>query len=377
MRKVFFAGMLFFLFQAAQPPARAQTQAQDALRIDAEDLRIEQRAEGGFHLFVRKKPGMGSVLLVESTRDPTFQEANYAYCAPEWNAVNGDEIRMIDGRPIPRSERIYSLVDSTPEVDIAMGEAFHIYIPDIIIYGNENTRHGEVYVVDGTYINIRSFALPYADYRGAFRDNPFILKVMQTPIEGPPGGTFLNDTREAFGEIAKTGGGDLLYALGPDDLAEKIRGALEKERGRTVDLVLCLDTTSSMKDDIDAVRGALVPMLRGIMSQFRSFRIGMVLYRDYYDEYLTKVIPFTTDFSAFQTQLNSVKTGGGRDIPEAVYEALYEAAIKFEWQSESRLIILAGDAPPHKRQLGMVSKDMVDAEARKRGIKITAIMLPQ
>jgi hypothetical protein len=350
--------------------------AQD-LSITTGDIRIEQRVDGGFHLFIRKKPGIASVLLTESTRDPTFREDSYAYRAAEWNEINGDETRIIDGEPIVREREIWSIIDSGPEDHPELGRAFHLYIPYIIFYGYENTRHGEVYVIDGTYFNIRAFSLPYGDYRGSYRDNPYILRVTQKPLEGPPEGNYMKDTENAFKEIAEEGGGEFVYSSGPADLVEKIKGVLEAEKGRPVDLVLCLDTTSSMKDDIDAVRKALIPMLEDIIREFSSFRIGMVLYKDYYDEYLTRTIPFSSDFSVFQRNLNNIRVGGGRDIPEAVYEALHEAALKFPWAAESRLIVLIGDAPPHPRQRGKVSKEMVSQAVEEKGLKVNAIILPQ
>ena len=347
------------------------------LGLGPEDLRIEQRVDGGFHLFIRARGDIGSVLLTESTRDPQMVNDNYAYRAPQWNVINGDEIRILDGVPIPRESRIYSLIDSTVEADPVFGWAFHIYIPYILNYGYEGGRHGEVYVTDGTYLNIRTFALPYADYRGPFRDNPFEMKVTQEPLPGPPEGNFMKDTIDAFTEIAKSGNGELIYSTGPDDLLERIRYALEKEKGRNLDLVICLDTTGSMRDDIDEVRKGLIPILQELIAQFASFRIGMVLYKDYYDEYLTRVIPFTSDFNAFQRTLNAIRVGGGRDIPEAVYEALYEGATKFPWENESRLMILIGDAPPHPRPRGKITSEMVDAVIAEKDIKVHAIILPQ
>jgi hypothetical protein len=350
--------------------------AQD-LSISTGDIRIEQRVDGGFHLFIRKKPGMGSVLLAESTRDPAFREDSYAYRCAERNEINGDEMRIINGEFIPREQEIWSIIDSSPEDHPELGEAFHLYIPYIIFYGYEDTRHGEVYVIDGTYFNLRSFSLPYGDYRGDYRDNPYILRVTQKPLEGPPEGNYMKDTENAFKEIAESGKGEIVYSSGPADLVEKIQGMLEPEKGKKVDLVLCLDTTNSMKDDIDTVRKALVPMLERIIREFSSFRIGMVLYRDYYDEYLTRTIPFTSDFAVFQRNLNNIQVGGGRDIPEAVYEALYEGAVKFPWDAESRLLILIGDAPPHPRQRGKVSKEMVSQTVEEKGLKVNAIILPQ
>jgi hypothetical protein len=352
----------------------AAAAAQD-LDISTGDLRIEQRVDGGFHLFIRKKPGIASVLLAESTKDPRMREDNYAYRAGQWNAVNGDERRILNGVPLPGNR--WYIIDSTPEPHPELGEAFHLYIPYILYYGYENTRHGEVYVVDGTYFNLRAFNLPYGDYQGPFLDNPYVLRVTQRPLDGKPEDNYMDDTVDAFTEITATGGGDLVYSTGPGDLVDRIKGLLEKEKGRAVDIVLCLDTTSSMRDDIDEVRRALIPMLNSTIAEFSSFRIGMVLYKDYYDEYLTRVISFTNNFSGFQRTLNSIRVGGGRDIPEAVYEALYEGAVKFPWQAESRIMILIGDAPPHPRQRGKISKEMVDSEVGARNIKVNAIILPQ
>ena len=72
------------------------------LMIDKEDVRVEQGLDPGFHLYVRKKVGIGSILLTETTKDPALKEDNYAYRASEYNAVNGDEPRMLNGAFIPK-----------------------------------------------------------------------------------------------------------------------------------------------------------------------------------------------------------------------------------------------------------------------------------
>jgi hypothetical protein len=354
------------------PPAYGQD-----LTIGLEDLRIEQRVDGGFHLFIRKKPDVSSVLLTESTKDPALQEDNYAYRSPEWNPINGDEVRVLDGRPIAKEQRLWSLIDSSPEPHPELGTAFHIYIPYILNFGSENSRHGEIYVVNGTYFNIRAFSLPFADYRGRFKDNPYVLEVTQKPLEGPPEGNYMKDTVEAFTAIAADGRGELVWSTGHEDLVDKIKAILDKEQGKSLDLVLCLDTTDSMQDDSDPVRRRLIPMLEQTIGNYTDFRIGMVLYKDYFEEYLTRVIPFTRDFGVFQRNLNAISVGGGRDIPEAVYEALYEGAVKFPWEGETRLLILVGDAPPHTRQRGRISKAMVDAAVAEQDIKVYTIILPQ
>ena len=378
------------------------------LSIGPNDIRLEHRADEGLHLFIRRKPDIRSVLLVESTRDPSGRADNFAYRAPEWNPINGNEIRILDGAPIPRESRIFSLIDSTPEIHPELGEAFHIFIPWIVTYGFPYTRHGEVNIAEGAYINIRTFNYPYADYRGSFRDNPFTLqavprerpqRVQEPPrvVQEPPRvvqepqivvqeepqetqendeGAFISEAERSFSEIASEGHGEFIQVADPRELVEEINEALKNETGRNVDIVLCVDATGSMGPYINAIREMLIPMMRETVAEFTEFRIGMVLYRDYGDEFLTRVIPFTSDFSVFQRNLNAVYPKGGGDIPEAVYEGLYEAADKFPWAAESRLIILIGDAPPHPQQRGAISKEMVYEMVAEKDIKVTSILLP-
>ena len=367
---IFYKIIIFFcLFLSNIVPVIAQD-----LSLDPKDLRLELRADGGFHLFIRKKAEIGSVLITESSRDPTSRADNYAYRAPEWNPVNGDEIRLLDGVPIPRESGIFSLISSTPVAHPELGAAFHIYIPWLLRYGYENGRHGDVYVTDGTYFNIRTFNYPYGDYRGRYTDNPFVLAALQE-IPKIPDGNFMEEAVESFGEIAREGKGDFVYAPDPPALVENIEKFMKEEAGKSVDIVLCIDTTGSMKPYIDELRKMLIPKMKEIIAEFKDFRIGMVLFKDYYAEYLNKVIQFTRDFSVFQRNLNAIRPRGGGDIPEAVYEALYEGVDKFPWAAESRLLILIGDAPPHPRQRGKISKEMVYKKAGDKEIKINAIIL--
>jgi hypothetical protein len=366
----FFRPALFGIFVLALP---FFLHAQD-LSLSPDDLRIELRPDGGYHLFIRHKPDISSVLITESTRDPQFQAANYAYRTAEWNAVNGNEIRLLDGAPIPPENRIYSLVSSTPEQHPDMGRAYHIYIPHVLYYGYEGGRYGEVNVGDGTYLNIRTFNYAYADYRGAFKDNPFMLQLLQESPPSPSTGVYMKETAAAFTEIA---GLNTLYSRGSGDLAEQIGGILAKEQGKTIDVVICLDTTGSMRRHIEGVRAQLINTLKEIVPHAPSFRIGMVLYKDYREEYVNKLIPFTSDLDVFQRSLNAIKVGGGGDIPEAVFEALHAGATGFSWEAESKIMILVGDSPPHPRPRGKISKESAEGEWASREIKVHAIIMPQ
>ncbi|MBP5483863.1 MAG: hypothetical protein J6X99_06375, partial [Bacteroidales bacterium] len=66
-------------------------------------------------------------------------------------------------------------------------DAFHIYIPETIVYGYEWSRNGEITIGKGTFINIRSFEKPYADYTGDYMDSPFMfdLKIKKRAVIKP------------------------------------------------------------------------------------------------------------------------------------------------------------------------------------------------
>jgi hypothetical protein len=364
-RSVFFFFCVFSL---------ARLSGQD-LSLVPEDFRFEQRADSGFHLFIRKKAAISSVLLTESTRDPSMNADNFAYRALEWNPVNGNEIRLLNGVPIPRESRVFSLIASATEPHPELGEAFHIFVPWVVYYGYEDGRHGEVLMTNGTYINVRTFSFPYADYRGSFADNPFVLQGVQRPAE-EPAVEQIEEVEEAYVEIARKANGDFIYASNPSDLIDIIESLLKREEGKSIDVVICLDTTGSMGKYIDSVRRMLIPMMRRTL--VADWRIGMVLYRDYPpDAYITKIVPFTKDFSSFQRNLNAIVTWGGGDVPEAVYEALYDGADKFPWAAESRLLILVGDAPPHPVQRGDISQEMALEKIAEKGLNLSAILLTQ
>ena len=401
------------------------TPKQQELRISANDIKlIEDKENGGYHLYVKKNAKVNSILLTETTKDPLGKNDSYAYRAKEYNPINGDEIRYLDGKKLESEGAKYSLLDSTVEKTDFFGDAFHIFIPKTVVYGYEWSRHGEVELGKGTFINIRSFEKTYADYSGDYMDNPFMfdLKVFkktvktvrkevkkvekkETPqpvlepevldepeiFEEPEvqAEIILTDNynpvaSEKFSEISK----EMIYSKGPETLIEDIGKILKTfVNAEKLDIVFAIDATGSMKDDIEKLREDLIPEIKRIFSKEKDVRIAVLFYRDYGDTFKYMNLPvkcfdFTRSLKTFKEQLYSIKILGreGGDIPEAVYEAMFAASEFYKWRGDAQKeIILIGDAEPHPvpRGTGKYSKGYVMALAESKNIKIHSILLPQ
>ena len=403
--------------------ASLYTARQQQLRIRADNVRlVPDSKNGGYHLYVKKTQGVNSILLTETTKDPDGKSDSYAYRAKEYNTINGDEIRFLDGKKLESEGARYSLVDSTPEMTEIFGKsgnsdrltaAFHIYIPETIVYGYEWSRHGEITIGRGTFINIRSFEKPYADYTGDYMDSPlmFDFKIKKRAVKKPEpekkkaqapepepvpepevyeeAETVLTDdynpvASERFKEMSD----DIIYSKGPETIIEDIRGLLKNiEDKDNLDLVFAIDATGSMKNDIDKLKTDMQPLLVELFGDSPGTRVGLLFYRDYGDTFKymdlpVKVFPFTSNFTSFSKNLNSVRIYGkeGGDIPEAVYEAMYASCEFYSWRTTAqKKIILIGDAEPHPvpRGSGKYSKDYVMGIAAGRKIKIHSILLPK
>jgi hypothetical protein len=368
--KTFITWLFFFIF-ISNPGISGVD-----LTLVSGDMYVEQRDDGGYHIFVRKKPDIKSILLTESTADPAKRAAVYALRTKRYNSINGDEKRLLDGKYLVLSDGSYSIIDSTPEKNEKFKEAFHLFIPIEVVYGYALTRrHGKLIINDGSFLNLRCFSKPYADYTGNFFDNPFILKITKRVRERSLE-DYHPETVDSFTKIAEKGRGNHYFASTDEELLEKIGEILDKVKGESLDLVLALDTTKSMREEMPGLKKNLIPTIKAHTVQFTTLRIGLVFYKDYKDDYLTKSYPFENNTENIQKTIDSVIVRGGRDDPEAVFEALYTSIDSFLWESPNRVIILVGDAPPHPEPRGDVTEEMVYENADNLSITINTIILP-
>ena len=122
-----------------------------------------------------------------------------------------------------------------------------------------------------------------------------------------------------------------------------------------LDLMLVIDTTGSMGDEIQYLQSEL----SGIIGALRAahpgldLRVGFVFYRDVQDVYVTHTVPFTRDVRSAQGELIQQGAGGGGDYPEALEQALVRAAGQ-DWRTDAvKTMLLVADAPPHDADVAL------------------------
>ena len=153
--------------------------------------------------------------------------------------------------------------------------------------------------------------------------------------------------------------------------------SLPTASGETValDVLFLLDSTGSMDDEIYQLKITIDEVARRIhrLPVDVDVRLGMTLYRDEGDVFLTRTFDLTPDAEAFAQALAEVVANDGGDYPEALDEALADALSKPSWRSPSetvQLIFLVADAPPQVlRQVPVPYTDSM-RNAAGRGIKI-------
>lgn len=362
------------------PGQEPMADSNNVLKLGRGDVRLLPNKDGSFELFVQHLPGRESILITDSTAEPDGLADNYTLRAYDWHPTYGDEERVLNGKVLKRDPPLYFLMDSTPGPIQGFEEGsewFHINLPKAVMFGYPWGREGQFDIGAGTWISIRTFDKPYADYSGPYKDNPFVITTREKPTQPP----VVQERQKPFRDLAQDADGKFYEAKNTQDMLDRIDEILAQNTGYDIDIAIVLDTTISMKEDLREIKKQLVPKIAAFRLQPENRdkiqRIGMVFYRDYPpDKYLTKEIDFTSDPQVFQDSLNTETAAGGYDTPEAVYEGIDAGIHKLAWENDKRILIQIGDAIPHLKPRGKVDGKTVTRDAKKKDISLYPILLP-
>ena len=139
-----------------------------------------------------------------------------------------------------------------------------------------------------------------------------------------------------------------------------------------LDVVFVVDATGSMQWVLDEVRDRIEDIADTIRSLVPIARFGFVAYRDYDDpEFLTRVQPLTYSTSKLKNFIAAIQAKGGGDWEEAVDAGVSDAVDQAGWRlGARRIIIVIGDAPPHKEKMSRVMRT-IESFQHKGGILST------
>lgn len=124
-----------------------------------------------------------------------------------------------------------------------------------------------------------------------------------------------------------------------------------------LDLVLVIDTTESMQFVIDEVKEHATALVRAIQRMVPTSRVGVVVYRDQGDEYVTKWSDLSFKTDKLTSFISTITASGGGDWEEAVLDGVDAAIKELSWRKKSKkIIILIGGSPPHPEDVAPLEK---------------------
>ena len=120
-----------------------------------------------------------------------------------------------------------------------------------------------------------------------------------------------------------------------------------------LDLMLMIDTTGSMWDELEYIQMELENVIKRVREDNADIpvRVSVNFYRDEYDDYIIREFEFTDDIDQVLSDLAAQDADGGGDTPEAVHTALDSAVNEHDWNDNAtKLMFFVLDAPPHSEE---------------------------
>lgn len=148
---------------------------------------------------------------------------------------------------------------------------------------------------------------------------------------------------------------------------------------KELDLMLMIDTTGSMGDELEYIKAELSDLVSRIAGADESFsiRISVNFYRDEGDLYVVKYFDFRSDVNECLELMKDEHADGGGDYPEAVHTALENAVTGHQWREDAvKLCFFVLDAPPHNEsEIQGINKNILDSlrAAAENGVRIIPV----
>lgn len=176
-----------------------------------------------------------------------------------------------------------------------------------------------------------------------------------------------------FRDLARATGGDLHLLVNSRLIAGEIANIIRRHAADGADLLILMDKTGSMSDDLAAVKTGLSQIIRGVRTH-KDVRLAFALYGDKNVDTAVEWFSyqnFEHNYEAAQAFIDTMEVTGGGDWEESVYDGFFEANKTGFWRSgRQRMVILIGDAPPLEKPLSDYTLHDVIREATATGTRM-------
>ena len=263
---------------------------------------------------------------------------------------------------------------------------------DLFAQGAEGSDHGKFYNYtdeDGSWgfnsrnritVSVTSGSSAVAGATVTARDDSG--KAVFAAVTNASGVAYLF-TDAASGTVSVTSGdgvAEVAFTLESRELSVDL--ATSAEKPNVVEIMLVVDVTGSMGDEIRYLKAELADVINRISDSDENtvISLSLLFYRDNgdakkFDYYDFQNVTSEQGMTAQQSALDSQKALGGGDYPEAVDEAL-ELAVGKQWSTgaTTKIIFFVLDAPPHNGE--KYAETFVNATntAAETGIRICPII---
>lgn len=292
--------------------------------------------------------------------EPTVQESAGVLTAAIWddNAMRGQFLTFLDRYPTYSSQ--WGL-DLARRVTVRVEDKNGVLVGDAPV---------SIRTPSGQIVNLRTHgdgtAYYYPPAASAF------YGANQSPLYSVAAQASTSDPQNAF-RVESTFGApttDTTWTL-------KLKGVPARQAQPALDIAFVVDCTGSMGDEIAYLQAEMAGVVTKVKKEqsMRRVRLGLVLYRDRGDEFVTKSFPFTEDLPTFLGSLKTAVAMGGGDMPESVNAALADTVQKLQWAGDEagRLAILVADAPPHYYADEQYTYKHAIGDLAARGIKLVSL----
>lgn len=148
-----------------------------------------------------------------------------------------------------------------------------------------------------------------------------------------------------------------------------------RANGKSVDLVVVFDDTSSMSPQIEIMKSRVQGLIDQIAGSDLNARYALVSFKDSESESLRS--SWTTNATSFKRVVNSMEANGGGDTPENALDAI-EAALSLGFRPEAQKVVLViTDTSAHQKGDGTTvtqrTEDVVKNDLLRSGAMIIVV----